>query len=154
MWDRGSVFRKGSRPSFILKGRDGTAEVRLTFFNMPYLRQSTTAGSPFCLPGYAASGPGRKPKIWNSPDFGEAGKYRDHVSEPCSRDIRASRDRREPNARVFCRLRSKRQTGLKDFLPLHPIKKYGLMGQIEAVSRIHFPTDRDNRAESQAEDYF
>ena len=137
----GSVFRKGSRTILHFEGSDGTAGVRLTFFNMPYLRQTLTAGSSFVFRGMLRRTGGGS-LYMEQPRFYEAGKYRELCGslQPRYRQIKGIGESR---MRTLLQAAVEETAGLKDDLPLHLIEKYGLMGQREAVRSIHFPPGKE-----------
>ena len=137
----GSVFRKGSRTILHFEGSDGTAGVRLTFFNMPYLRQTLTAGSSFVFRGMLRRTGGGS-LYMEQPRFYEAGKYRELCGslQPRYRQIKGIGESR---MRTLLQAAVEETAGLKDDLPLHLVEKYGLMGQREAVRSIHFPPGKE-----------
>ena len=137
----GSVFRKGSRTILHFEGSDGTAGVRLTFFNMPYLRQTLTAGSSFVFRGMLRRTGGGS-LYMEQPRFYEAGKYRELCGslQPRYRQIKGIGESR---MRTLLQAAVEETAGLKDDLPPHLVEKYGLMGQREAVRSIHFPPGKE-----------
>ena len=138
----GGVFRKGSRSISHFEGWDGGSKVRLTFFNMPYLKQTLQKGTSFVFRGVLRQ-TGTGNKYLEQPWFMEKSKYSQVIGtlQPVYPVIKGTGTAR---MRGFLAAALEAVSGNADFLPADQIKKYDLIGRIEALRGIHFPTDRDN----------
>ena len=137
----GSTFRKGARVISYFEGADGTGKVRLTFFNMPYVRQSLGAGASFVFRGIlrrTANGN----RFMEQPRFFSDAQYARirGTLQPRYRQIKGIGDSR---MRTLLKTAIEETQDLRDDLPDHLQKKYSLTGQRKAVRTIHFPPDRE-----------
>ncbi len=138
----GSIFRKGARVISHFEGSDGTAKVRLTFFNMPYVRQTLGAGTSFVFRGLLRqSGAGNL--YMEQPRFYSAAQYKGLMGtlQPRYRQIRGIGESR---MRTLLKTAIEETAGLSDDLSPAVREKYSLIGQREAVRTIHFPLDRES----------
>ena len=142
----GGVFRKGSRSISHFEGWDGSSKVRLTFFNMPYLKQTLQKGTSFVFRGVLRQ-TGTGNKYLEQPWFMEKSKYSQVIGtlQPVYPVIKGTGTAR---MRGFLAAALEAVSGNADFLPADQIKKYDLIGRMEALRGIHFPTDRDNLQEA------
>lgn len=138
----GSTFRKGARTITHFEGSDGTAKVRLTFFNMPYVRQTLTAGASFVFRGLLRrTGSGNlymeQPRFFSSVQYE---RIRGTL-QPRYRQIKGIGDTR---MRALLKTAIEETEGLRDDLSDSLKQKYRLIGRHEAVRTIHFPPDRES----------
>ena len=137
-----SMFRKGTRVFTHFEGSDGPGKVRLTFFNMPYVRQTLTAGTAFIFKGIL-----RKNKAgqlyMEQPRFFSTAQYErlKGTLQPRYRQVKGIGDSR---LRSLIGTAIEETDGLSDDLPQHLREKYGLTGQRQAVRMIHFPADNES----------
>ena len=138
---KGSTFRKGARVISHFEGSDGTARVRLTFFNMPYVRQSLAAGASFVFRGMLRQTGGGN-LYMEQPRFYTSVQYTRLMGtlQPQYRQIKGIGDSR---MRTLLKEAIEETGGLRDDLSDDIREKYGLIGQREAVRMIHFPPDRE-----------
>ena len=137
----GSVFRKGARVISHFEGADGTGKVRLTFFNMPYVRQTLAAGTTFVFRGMLRQA-GNGSLYMEQPRFFTIARYTGILGtlQPRYRQIKGIGDSR---MRKFLQTAIEETEGIRDDIPDRMREKYGLIGQREAVRTIHFPPDRE-----------
>jgi ATP-dependent DNA helicase RecG len=136
----GSTLRRGARVISHFEGSDGTAKVRLTFFNMPYVRQTLTAGAAFVFRGILRQ-TGNGSRYMEQPRFYPLPQYERLMGtlQPRYRQIRGIGESR---MRTLLKTALEETQGLNDDLPQNMQEKYDLIGQREAVRTIHFPPDR------------
>ncbi len=136
----GSTLRRGARVISHFEGSDGTGKVRLTFFNMPYVRQTLTAGAAFVFRGILRQTGGGS-RYMEQPRFYTLQQYGRLMGtlQPRYRQIRGIGESR---MRTLLKTAVEETRGLADDLPQNMQEKYDLIGQREAVSTIHFPPDR------------
>lgn len=136
----GSILRRGARVISHFEGSDGTGKVRLTFFNMPYVRQTLTAGAAFIFRGILRQTAGGS-RYMEQPRFYTLQQYERLMGtlQPRYRQIRGIGESR---MRTLLKTAVEETGGLADDLPQNMQEKYGLIGQRLAVSTIHFPPDR------------
>lgn len=143
---KGSVLRKGSRTITHIEAADRTGSLRLTFFNMPYVRQTLQAGSAFVFRGIlrrAGSGAAYMEQPW----FMEAGRYRTLTGTlqpeyPVVKGVGTAR------LRTFLAAALDAAEGMPDDLPPRMREKYKVISRLEALRSIHFPKDRDRLQEA------
>ena len=138
----GGTFRKGARSISHFEGSDGTGKVRLTFFNMPYLRQTLQAGTSFVFRGILRE-TGAGNKYMEQPWFMEKSKYGQVTGTlqpvyPVIKGLGAAR------MRGFLAAALEAVGEMEDFLPADQVQKYNLISRYEAVRLIHFPCDRES----------
>ena len=136
----GSTLRRGTRVISHFEGSDGTGKVRLTFFNMPYVRQTLTAGAAFVFRGILRQTGGGS-RYMEQPRFYTLQQYGRLMGtlQPRYRQIRGIGESR---MRTLLKTAVEETRGLADDLPQNMQEKYDLIGQRQAVSTIHFPPDR------------
>ena len=139
---KGSTFRKGARVISHFEGSDGTAKVRLTFYNMPYVRQSLAAGASFVFRGMLRQ-TGAGNLYMEQPRFYSSVQYTRLMGtlQPQYRQIKGIGDSR---LRAMLKEAIEETSGLGDDLSDDLREKYGLIGQRQAVRMIHFPPDRES----------
>ena len=138
----GGIFRKGARSISHFEGTDGSGKVRLTFFNMPYLRQTLQAGSSFVFRGIMRQ-TGAGNKYLEQPWFMEKRKY-DQVIGTLQPVYPAVKWRGAAGMRNLLAAALEAVREMDDFLPADQVKKYGLTGRYEALRGIHFPAGRES----------
>lgn len=136
----GSTFRRGARVISHFEGADGTGKVRLTFFNMPYVRQTLAAGAAFVFRGILRQAAGGS-RYLEQPRFYTLSQYErlKGTLQPRYRQIKGIGDSR---MRTLLKTALEETRGLADDLPQNIKQRYNLIGQREAVGTIHFPPDR------------
>ena len=142
MLGNGSTLRRGARVISHFEGLDGTGKVRLTFFNMPYVRQTLTAGAAFIFRGILRQTAGgsrymEQPRVYTLQQY----ERLMGTLQPRYRQIRGIGESR---MRTLLKTAVEETRGLADDLPQNMQEKYGLIGQRQAVSTIHFPPDRSS----------
>ena len=142
----GITLRRGARVISHFEGSDGTGKVRLTFFNMPYVRQTLTAGAAFVFRGILRQTGGGS-RYMEQPRFYTLQQYGRLMGtlQPRYRQIRGIGESR---MRTLLKTAVEETRGLADDLPQNMQEKYGLIGQRRAVSTIHFPPDRGSLQEA------
>ncbi|WP_286081309.1 ATP-dependent DNA helicase RecG [Parablautia intestinalis] len=121
-------------------GSDGTDNVSLTFFNMPYLKNKLTAGSSYLFRGKLKAGQGQyhmdQPKLFTWKEYEE----RMGCLQPCYSLTAGLTDRTVARA-VEQALNSFEE---EEYLPEEIREEYALTGIAQAVWQIHFPKDYDS----------
>ena len=138
----GTTFRRGARTISHFEASDGTGKVRLTFFNMPYLRQTLQPGASFVFRGMLRQ-TGNGNKYMDQPWFMDKSGYSRvrgtlQPRYPLVRGVGPAR------MRGFLASALEAAAGMRDILPAQQREKYGLIGKYEALSLIHFPTDKES----------
>lgn len=136
----GTTFRKGSRTITHFEAADRTGKVRLTFFNMPYVRQTLKPGNAFVFRGVLRQN-GAGGRYLEQPWFMEKGRYARlkgslQPKYPLIKGIGPAR------MRAFMAAALDAVQYLSDDLPENCREKYGLISRFEAFRGIHFPADR------------
>ena len=144
--DKGSVLRKGGRTITHIEAADRTGSLRLTFFNMPYMRQTLQAGSAFVFRGILRR-TGSGAAYMEQPWFMEAGRYQTLTGTlqpeyPVVKGVGTAR------LRTFLAAALDAVEGMPDDLPPRMREKYKVTGRLEALRSIHFPGDRDRLQEA------
>ena len=139
---KGSIFRKGARVMSHFEGSDGSGRVRLTFYNIPYVRQTLTAGAAFIFRGILRS-TGAGSLYMEQPRFFSDFQYQRirGTLQPRYRQIKGIGDSR---MRTLLGTAIEETEGIRDDLPDDLREGYGLIGQREAVRTMHFPPDRES----------
>ena len=142
----GSTFRRAGKVISHFEGTDGTARVRLTFFNMPYVRQTLTAGKSFVFRGVLRE-TSAKTRVMEQPWFIESRRYG---------EVRGTFQPRYPSVKGIgpARMRSflmqalKETASIKEDLPAEYMEKYQLVSRHRALQWIHFPEGRESLLEA------
>ena len=138
----GTTFRRGARSISHFEASDGTGKVRLTFFNMPYLRQTLQPGASFIFRGMLRQ-TGNGNKYMDQPWFMDKSGY-SRVKGTLQPRYPLVRGVGPARMRGFLANALEAAAGMRDILPAEQREKYGLIGKYEALSLIHFPTDRES----------
>ncbi len=133
-----SSFRKGSRSVTHFQGADATGNVRLTFFNMPYLRTQLKPGTTHVFRGILKETPRgirymEQPRIYDLAEYAQIqGRLR-----PVYPQIAGVR------RNLLQRLieTAAREADIPEFLPPGDAEELGLLGEAQAVRSIHLPED-------------
>lgn len=136
----GGMLRREGRTITHLEGEDATGRIRLTFFNMPYVRQTLQAGAVFVFRGIfkkAKNGAGYMEQPW----FTGAAAYEKlrgtlQPSYPAIKGIGEGRLR----AAILSALDV---SGIREDLPAGILSRYQLIGFCEALRGIHFPKNHE-----------
>ena len=142
----GSTFRRAGKVISHFEGTDGTARVRLTFFNMPYVRQTLSAGKSFVFRGVLRE-TSAKTRVMEQPWFIESRRYG---------EVRGTFQPRYPSVKGIgpARMRSflmqalKETASIKEDLPAEYMEKYQLVSRHRALQWIHFPEGRESLLEA------
>ncbi|MDD6346437.1 MAG: ATP-dependent DNA helicase RecG [Lachnospiraceae bacterium] len=138
---RPSVFTTARRTTVTsLTIRDETGSLRITWFNMPYIRSQLT--------------PGREVVFYGTVSRGKSGIVMDHPAvytpEAYAEKIRTLVPRYALTKGLTNNAFSKAVrealsvvTGEAEYLPVSFLRLHGLMGEREAVREIHFPEDTE-----------
>ena len=144
----GGMVRRDGKTITHLEGEDGTGRVRLTFFNMPYVRQTLQAGGLFVFRGIfkkAKNGSGYLDQPW----FTDAASYEKlrgtlQPSYPAIKGIGGGRLRAAISAALDAAgKRADQASGIGEDLPAGILSRYQLTGFYEALRGIHFPKDQE-----------
>ena len=141
---QGRIFRKGARVITHFEASDGTARVRLTFFNMPYVRQTLAAGSSFVFRGVLRQ-TGTGARYMEQPWFAPRTQYRTVCGtlQPKYRVIRGIGPAR---MRTLLQAALEETKDIRDDLPEGMRMDHDLMTRSQALRLIHFPTGREQLA--------
>jgi len=135
-----STFRKGSRTITHVDAADRSGRVRLTFFNMPYVRQTLGTGGPFVFRGILRK-TGAGSLFMEQPWFADAARYEKlkgtlQPQYPVIRGIGPDR------MRGLLKAALESVEGMRDPLPQKMRDRVRLLSCHEALTGIHFPKDR------------
>jgi len=125
-------------------GSDGTDQVSITYFNMPYLKNRLTAGSRYLFRGKVRYEKGRyhmdQPKLYT---FDE---YHQKLGQlwPCYSLTRGLTN----NAVMKAAANALKDYECEEYLPEDILREYGLMPLKKAKYQIHFPKDFDTLVEA------
>ncbi len=136
----GSTVRKGAKTITHLEGSDGTGKVRLTFFNMPYVRQTLQPASSFVFRGVLRQ-TGSGSKYLEQPWFIEKRKY-GALLGTLQPKYPAIKGIGEARIRGFLGAALEAVKDMRDFIPEQEKQRFDLIGRFDALSRIHFPPDK------------
>lgn len=138
----GSTVRRAGKVISHFEGTDGTGRVRLTFFNMPYVRQTLSPGKSFVFRGVLRE-TGAKTRGMEQPWFIESQRYGEvrgtfQPRYPLVKGIGTAR------MRSFLMQALKETASLKEDLPSAYMEKYHLVSRHRALQWIHFPEGRES----------
>ena len=141
---QGRIFRKGARVITHFEASDGTARVRLTFFNMPYVRQTLAAGSSFVFRGVLRK-TGTGARYMEQPWFAPRTQYRT-VCGTLQPKYRVVKGIGPARMRTLLQAALEETKDIRDDLPEDMRRAHDLMTRSAALRQIHFPTGRDQLA--------
>ena len=144
----GSTFRRAGKVISHFEGTDGTARVRLTFFNMPYVRQTLTAGKSFVFRGVLRE-TSAKTRVMEQPWFIESRRYGEvrGTFQPRYHSVKGIGPAR---MRSFLMQALKETASIKEDLPAEYMEKYQLVSRHRALQWIHFPEGRESLLEARS----
>ena len=111
---------------------DETGQLRLTFFNMPYLKNSLKKGTAYVFRGLFRDGKMEHPRIF-SPEEYEKLRERIQPTYSLTKGL-TNHSIKKAITGIFTP-----DLELPEYLPLYLRQKYDLMGYEEALYTIHFP---------------
>ncbi len=138
----GSVTSKRVRNLTILNavGADATGKVRLTFFNMPYLRNMLKPGGVYLLRGLVQEKDGmplmEQPKLYKEEEYKKLLSAIQPKYSLCAGITNNAIVAAMRQALSFCEMQ-------KEFLPDAIVKEQQLMKREDAMHQIHFPENYD-----------
>ena len=143
---KGSIIRRGARVISHFEASDGTGKVRLTFFNMPYVRQTLQAGETFVFRGILHQTGGGS-RFLEQPWFIAGARYTQLCGtlQPRYRMIAGISPAR---MRSFLQKALDAAEGIRDDLPEKARQRYSLLERNQALREIHFPTGREQLLEA------
>ncbi|MDO5133356.1 MAG: ATP-dependent DNA helicase RecG [Eubacteriales bacterium] len=138
----GSVIRRGARVLSHFEAGDRTARVRLTFYNMPYLRGVLQPGDVFVFRGIL-----RQTKTgglyMEQPRFIPAADY-DALRGTLQPDYPLPKGISAGRMRAFLQAALEAVEAEPDSLPEAYRARYGLTDRASAIREIHFPSGRES----------
>lgn len=141
-----STVKRGSRTITHLQAGDETGEIRLTFFNMPYIRKSLLPGSTHLFRGVVRVGRNgarfmEQPKVYSRQDYEKVqGSLQPRYGVTPGLTNNAI-------IKTMHRVLEQYEFG-EDYLSEEDLRRLDLIGEEQAVRQIHFPQSRQALGEA------
>ena len=137
----GSTVRAGGMVITSFRGADPTGELRITFYNMPYIQKSLKPGITYVFRGQLRQYKNgnfqlMQPKVYSPEEYEKLqGRLLPVYSLPGGMKMSQLRKITEKICREY--------PEIPDYLTERELQQLELMGEDEAVRRIHYPEDRE-----------